>query len=218
MQKMKLTEEQVEAGAKAAYEVVYGDEAKFAQWHTLPEEYRRQWCEEVIAAAPHVQMRSEAEPPSEMEIDTASRDYLLCAGMPGVTRFKFLLGRFCRSRAGKITLLNDKNECLKTENERLKAMQGYTMEQVRDAVRAAYNDGGFAEGCREAERVIERLTAKPKTPEERFKVESANDGTAWIVIDTTTGNHVAESDGFTSKATAGLVRDGLIARAKKEAE
>ena len=66
-----------------------------------------------------------------------------------------------------------------------------------------------------ANAIIDRLTDKPKTPEERYRVEPFRTG--WCVHDLSRPIGTTP-DVFILKETAEIFREGLIARAKKEAE
>jgi len=200
-----LTEEQITAAQSAA---------KINGWTLSGDTIRR--------IAPHVQARGETEPPTMVEVDWFCEHEPFESEQSSV---RIRLESFCKGRADEINALKDRVSYIETHNgflaanlaackDRLQATQGFTVEQVREAIDAEIKDGGFGWGFTSL--VISRLTATPKTPEERFKVESVHNGSRWIVVDMLSGENI--TDIFIVKETAELVREALIARAKKEAK
>lgn len=192
MTEVKLTEEQLENGAKAAYESARVFYHIMPTWDDALPSVRDTWRNYVLRASPYVQMRSEAETPTLKAENARMRE---------------------NHQLREIRIAQ-----LETEVSTLKAAQGFTVEQVRNAILAQGDTAGgrneFSTG------VIAHLTAKP-TPEERYVVEQVHldcSGDRWEVRDLITGLIVGEPDGFSTRATANTFRLGLIAQMKKMAK
>ena len=190
MREEKLNEKQIEAAKNAALEACGLDLGDVV----------------INAIAPYVQMRGEAEPPTKEE---CFRAYKMWLTMNGYARegLRDVLSVYSNGRADEI-------KALKEEIERLKAKRGFTVEQVREAAMMAF--GSDSEDCECADRIVKYLASGPTTPEEQYKVVHHNG--AWAVMNKISGNTVGEPDGFLTRANAEIFREGLIARAKKEAE
>lgn len=124
---VKLTEEKIENGAKAAYDTNCEVQP---EWHAMSNMERRYWTDRVKNVAPFFQMRSEAEPPTEDELRN------ILSGFNGFCRSTMEVLRegvtnFCKARADEI-------KALKEENLRLSSRQfkcifcGFQYQNVED--------------------------------------------------------------------------------------